>query len=491
MKLRINGIETDNYLGDLSFLSEFKEGFENIIPIDTNDFVIGTEANLVWEVAKTAARASKDVATGVYKAQKEAGRHIKDAREHWNSTIKPAILRVLKEFQIQLQNMWAKYMKYDQKYKALGKEINSVINVLGKATTSFPRTKLSYHAFDVNTLVGYFEIVKDYDTFMKNIISNKSLFPNGMVGPKEFGQIIERNDVVAGTNAVNALTEGVGNLNKFGELGMVKVFWEDKRSGINIFSKFDNNLLKAAVEEKASMTEFVEGTILRGLVNKTYDTSNINEFREDMLRGNGSYLQVMRNMLNNNIIANMLTKGGDSIKKRTKEELSNMETLVKMALDKQMKSQNKTDVRNSNKPEEEQKEQRKPNFTDSTSDQLKNEQAKAEAQTKADKGEESMEAFSDFFKETTDNSNEPTAEKGDVKDRYEGQYSPDSDPTSIVEVADNYIQAYTLLMAKASGNYSSIVRGALSATYTLIKETTQIVAFLKTASTDPKYGQNG
>lgn len=483
MRLNVNGLSIDNYSGDLSFLSEFKDGYENIKVIDLEKALYepGTE-NLIWESAKLAGRLTKDVAVAGYKAQRAAGNIIKDARQHWNRVIKPMIHKVLKEFQTQLQNMWAKYTKYDKKYKELGKEINSVINVFGDSITSIPKTRLSWHAFDANTLVGYMNIIQSYDTYMKAIIENKSLFPNGMVSPKDFARYAESNDVVSAKNAVAGLTEGIGNLNKYGELGMVKVFWEDKRSNFSIFSSFDNKLLKAAVDENTSMTEFVEGTILRGVNEKTFDSSNVNEFKQDFLRGNGAYLQVMRNMLNNNLIANVLTKGGNSIKKQTKEELSNMETVVKIALDKQMKSQQNANTANRNARNNDEKvEPDKPEFNNNVADQLKREQEKAENQTKADQG--TVESFADFFGRNSDGKEEkPTAKKGDVKDRYEGQYSPDSDPISIVELSDNYIQAYTLLMAKASANYSSIVRGTLSATYTLIKECTDIVAFIKSCS---------
>lgn len=488
MRLNVNGLSIDRYSGDLSYLSEFKDGYESIEIINLEQAIYepATE-NLIWEGAKLAGGLTKDLAKGAIKAQRQAGNLIKDARHHWNQTIKPMIHKILKEFQTQLQNMWAKYMKYDKKYKELGKEINAAINVFGDSITSIPRTRISWHAFDASTLVGYMNIIQSYDTYMKAILDNKSLFPNGMVSPKEFARYAETNDVVSAKNAVSSLTEGIGNLNQFGELGMVKVFWEDKRSDFSIFSKFDNRILKAAVDEKTSMTEFVEGTILRGINEKTFDSSNVNEFRRDFLQGNGAYLQVMRNMLNNNVITNVLTKGGNSIKKQTKEELSNMETVVKIALDKQMKSQQKAAASNRTATnEDDKKDVRKPDFTDNVSSQLKDEQNKAEAQTKADNGSE---AFADFFGRNSDGKEEkPTAEKGDVKNRYDGQYSPDSDPVSIVEISDNYIQAYTLLMAKASANYSSIVRGTLAATYTLIKECTDVVAFIKSCAS--KAGTN-
>lgn len=485
MRLSVNGLPIDSYSGDLTFLSEFKEGYESIDIIDLEQALyipeVGTE-NLIWETAKLAGGLTKDFAKGAYKAQKQVGSMIKDARQHWNRVIKPMIHRILKEFQTQLQNMWAKYMKYDQKYKELGKEINSVINVFGDTITSIPKTRLKWHAFDAQTLVGYMQIIQSYDTYMKAIIDNKKLFPNGMVSPKEFAKFAEVNDVRGAQNALNSLTEGIGNLNQFGELGMVKVFWEDKRSKFSVFSKFDNRLLKAAVDEKTSMTEFVEGTILRGVNEKTFDSSNVTEFRRDFIQGNGAYLQVMRNMLNNNVIANILTKGGNSIKKQTKEELSNMEAVVKIALDKQMKSQQNAANQNRNKQNNEDKvDPKQPQFNDNVTDQLKNDEEKAKAQTKADQG--GQEAFSDFFGSKSDGKDsKPTAEKGDVKDRYENQYAPDADPVSIVELSDNYIQAYTLLMSKAAQNYSSIVRGTLAATYTLIKECTDVVAFVKSVA---------
>lgn len=490
MRVQINGIATDKYTGNTEFLGAFKSGFENIDILDLESAIeAGLEANLIWEAAKLAGSAVKTTTKAAYHGQKAAGTAIKDARLNWNTKIKPAIIKVLKEFQIQLQNMWSTYRKYDSKYKELGKEINTVINVFGGSITSLPRTKLSWHAFDANSLVGYMEIIQNYDEFMTAVQENRALFPNKMVKPNEFANFAQNNNVRAAQDAVNGITEAVGNLKRYGDLGLIRAFWEDKRSPLKAFSKFDKRLMEAAYSEKTSITEFTEATILRGMNEKYFDSSNIVEFRNDFLNGSNSYLQCMRAMLNKDIITNILTKGGDSIKKRTKTDLADMEKIVKIGLDKQMRARANNSNANTTQNSGSRSSKKEPNLSDTAEQSLNADAAKAAQQTKLDQGGESVdafEAFADFFKSKANSDNGATAEKGKVMDRYEGQYSPDSDPISIVELTDQYIQAYTLLMSNVANNYSSMVRGTLSATYTLIQECTQIVAFMKSAVNEQK-----
>lgn len=493
MKVFIGVKGNDTYNPNKNHLIELKNSIENIdFDIESIFSEPGNE-NLIWETAKLGTRLASDTLKAGWKAQKALGRTIKDSRLAWNNRIKPMLKKMLVEFETQLKNIWATYKKYDKKYIQLGKDINATIEVYSRSMTSLPRTHLRYHAFDVNTLVGYMQIIQNYESYVSNILTNKKLFPTPMMSPRQFSQLISNGNINKAQQVVAELSTSVGNLNQNGELGIIRAMWIDKRSELDWFNKLDQRLLEMAISEKSSVTEFTEATILRGLIEKTYQSggvgeNNINEFKRDMFDNKKGYLRCMQRMLNDGIIEKILTKGAESIKKSVKQDLNDMENTIKTALAREMAKTNRDE--NIRKTEE-----AKMNKNISNDNNMyKGSQGNKQPQNSEGKlnsiaddlsrglGPESVddygnEALKDFFNK----SNSPDPKKGDVKDRYDSQYNPDGTPQSIVELADNYMQAYSILMARITATYTGIVRGTLSATYTLIAESTDIVNLMKSA----------
>lgn len=431
--------------------------------------VEGLEASLVWEAAKTAGKIAGAGINAAKTASKQGGTLIKDARTNWVTVLKPKILAFLKEFQHQLSDMWRTMKKYDQKYAELGKEINHAINVYGRSISSLESVSITFHAFDPDVLVGYMNTIQSYDKYMDSIMNTKSIFEGRKVDVASFLECVKRDDSAEAQSIVGALTSAVQSVSEHGDLGLIMKMWQEHGTQ-SIFNKIDRKITQAALSEKISIVEFTQRTILRNELTKDYSTQNINEFRRDLIIGERSYLGAMRFILNNRVIDKVLQNAGGSIKKRVDTDLKNMDVVVKETLRRKM-GDNPKDI-NRETPKDD---------LNKASEEILNAGQKnnIKSTVKPTTDGDGNESFADFFKPKTSE-----GFKGDARDKYDNKYEAGQtgENMSMVEIADQYIHAYSLFMSKVSIAYTGIVRGTLAATYDLVDESYNIVKYLKAAS---------
>lgn len=492
------------------------ENYEDFpINVYNNEFVAGVEG-IVWDTISTTGKAVKGAVKTVHAAHKFAYRQVNNMKLNWAQNIKPLIIKILKEFQAQLSIMWGKFRKYDQLYVKLGKEINTVINVYGKQLENLPNIKLFYHKFNAKLLRGFAEAIGSYEAYMGAIKGAPDLFNGNFVEPVDFAEIVKSGDTTKAKNVVDAMSAGMQKLNQRGDLSIAFAMMNDatKNSGNNAWSKIKNffvdvdndRILRVAIKNKTPLVQFIQIAILRNEVEKTYNASNVNVFKADMLDRNDSYLPVLSTILNRKVLQTVLERGATSIKKETSEEMSEMENIVKVAQD-ELNARTKKENNERLDKEKEEKNRQRNDVTGGTGNgngsgsgnnggngnDLNKEVENAENNTDnlKEDGSSSFNLYdyffgteddgnknAEFFKPEKDNSAADNGNPGTNNDNSTAKNDkPDGTPDNMgmPELCAAYVQTYSIFMSKCTAGYSSIVKGVLAATFTLCKEADTIV----------------
>lgn len=516
MKAAIENLPVLNYncLEDLLLNVYNSDGTENEefpINVYASEYIEGLEANIVWDTVKLAGKATKFGIKSVRKAHKAGYRQINNLKLNWNQKIKPLLIKILREFQVQLQIMWGKFRKYDKLYVKLGQEINTVMKVYGRQLEQLPSVTLYYHQFNGQMLRGFAEIIASYEAFMGAIKSSPDLFNGNFVEPQQFAEFVKSNDISKAKNAVDNMSAGMQKMNERGDLSIAYAMMNDSTSDNGAWSKIKNffrgedndRLIRVAIKNKTPLVQFVQIVILRNEMQVAYSNKNVDKFKTNFLDRNDSYLPVLATILNRKVLQTVLERGASTIKKETNEDLKTMEEIMSNAqstLDKKNREAQQNENRMKTDEEKNIDKRQSDAVTGNGNDPLKEEADNREKDTKNMKDgslsdtptfydlflSEGLEAGNDEFFETkkdmsgADNSSSSNNQSNDNNNNND----PDGTPAELgmAELCAAYAQTYSIFMSKCTAGYSSIVKGVLAATFTLCKEADSIINTIYSAA---------
>lgn len=515
MKEAIENLPVLNYncLEDLLLNMYNIDGTENEdFPINVydSDFLASVESNIVWDVVKGAGKLTKNTIKGVKAAHKAGYRQVNNLKLNWSQKIKPLLIKILREFQAQLQIMWGKFRKYDKLYIKLGQEINSVMKVYGRQLEQLPNVTLYFHKFNGKMLRGFAEIIASYEAFMGAIKSSPDLFNGNFVEPQAFAEFVKSNDIAKAKNAVDIMSAGMQKMNARGDLSIAHAMMNSSTATDGAWAKIKNfftgedndRLIRVAIKNKTPLVQFVQIVILRNEMQIAYSNKNVDKFKQAFLDRNDSYLPVLSTILNRKVLQTVLERGASTIKKETSEDLKTMEEIMSNAQATLDKQKRETQQKENHMKTEEEKgaDNRQSNDVTGKGDPLKDAADQMGQDTKNMKeGPESetptfydlflsegIEAGNDEFFETqkdmsgADNSQSGTNNQSNNNDNNKNDGTPEE--MGMAELCAAYAQTYSIFMSKCTAGYSSIVKGVLAATFTLCKEADNIINTIYTAA---------
>lgn len=472
MKICIDGLSLDQYKRS-SYIEEFNIFLENqqfinynesddlITPlIDDEDLAM--EDSMAWDMVKGAWKGTKGTIKAGVKGYGEVNRQWTKAKNRW-ADIKPRILKMVREFGQSLQNLWHKYMKYDQKYKELGQKIQQIIRFSVTSLTELPPVTFNYHHFNVKALLDTLEYIKSYDVFFNTVFDpSKNIF--GSTSKLGLGQAdkaytipmtaIENGNLQELQSICDELSQVIANLSDAGDVTIVQKLFTalGYKPGL-FFNKSSDKLLNANQREQVakneySASEYTKLIILGEQITKTYNNENLQEFKTDMV-GNGGFLQLVASMVNNNVLSGALRSSGETVKKET---------------DKMMKAFNEIMQKAEKKASE-------------------NAAAKAKAEAESQANTQSQNNVDANLKT---NSAQTTAERNNAGKTPEfkslgdeGDIEEGAGTMTIDGLAELYTRNMTILFTKIAATYQMIIKGVLAATYQIISEADEITYLIE------------
>lgn len=470
MKICIDGLSLDQYKKS-SFMEEFHIFLENqqfidysesddlIVPlIDESD--VAMEDSMVLDIVKGGWKATKGAVKAGAKGYEMANRQWGNVKNRW-ADIKPRILKLVREFGQSLQNLWHKFMKYDEKYKELGQKIQQVIQFSVTSLTELPPVSFTYHIFNVDILLAILDYIKSYDVFFNEIFSadigivdrNSRLGLGKPDGPYQAARdAISRNDKDTLNAICQELSQVIANLSDGGDATIIRKFmtakgWAGKFLWMNYSS---DNLLNQTSRDRndqnnISASEYVKMVILGESVTKSYNSQNLQEFKNDMV-GNKGFLKLVASMVNNNVLSGALKSSGGTIKKETDKMIKYFNDLMQTAQQAAAKEVQAQQAQNQqNNPQA----NLKTNSAQTTAERNANKNG-TDGTGMADKGPE----FASL------------GDKGDIAD--------DAGSMTADRLAELYVRNMTILFTKVAATYQMIIKGMLAATYEIISEADQI-----------------
>ena len=331
MKLNFGGLPLDDVLSnkdlrvsieeDLIVL-ERKVGLLNALCGLTGNEV-GLEG-IVTDVVKTATwTAPRAIAKGGSKIYKQANIQHRQLKSKWNKTIKPLIIKTIKEMGNALQNIYFKFSKFEEKYVNLGKKIDYVLTHQLRQIGALTQEKFFIHPLRANVLKGYTVIIDDYGEFYKATVD--VMVPDWL-NAKDVSRCMKSGDLNKLKGGTTALTNAIEKVNEFGDITIPWTVFKDKR--YNTFFSRIFSRKPTSNQMKSSLSGYVKSTILEDEYEYEYNVKGRKEFIEEV----GKHLKIVASVLNNNVLNRALKGGGDSLKKQTKEFFTEIEGLSKVAI---------------------------------------------------------------------------------------------------------------------------------------------------------------
>lgn len=461
MNISINGISLEQYNATNNQFEELKFSIENFEPISYNQFdFLGEEASILGDMIKGSVKATKGSVKMGIQGVKAANKQWSNIKNKW-SQIKPQIIKLLKQFAMGLQNLWHKFLQYDKKYKELSKKINNIIQFSVNQMQQMPNVKFYYHNFNARLLKGLVDLVANWGLFYVCITDGfkgkkSGVFTgNPLPEPENVAEAIKKNDLNGLKSMVQDFSEGIGRLNSQGELTLGLVL--DRMFDWDLIANFPNERRKDANEGKITLSEYIKLAILGPTIEKEYNNENKDEFVRDMTGGNDSYLRLVASILNNDILADALKKGGASTKKGTDLMIKGMEQVMKNA-----EVQDKINA--------------------SKKEQAEKQKADMDKQRNADKAikEEAKEEGIDMSKAQNFGSVSQTVSN------IAGDNQNNGPEDTIASLAELYSKNYVVFTTKLSNTYGNLVRGMLAATYDIISEAGTIISTIEASANRTK-----
>ena len=467
MNICINGISLEQYSQANNQFEELKLSIENLEPIPYDQFdYLGMEASILGDMIKGTYKATKGSIKAGVKGMKAANKQWSNIKNKW-AQIKPQIIKLLKQFAMGLQNLWHKFLQYDKKYKELSKKINNIIQFSVNQMQVMPNVRLYYHSFNAKLLKGIVDLVSNWAVFVGVIVDGykgkRSGLFNGreLPNPENVADAIKKNDLNRLRGYVQDFSEGIGRLNAAGELTLGVII--DRLFDWNITSKFSSEMKDNINKNKVGLSEYIKNAILGETIEKDYSDQNKNEFVQDMTGNNDSYLKLVASILNNDILADALKKGGASTKKGTDMMVKGMENVMKNA-----EVQDKINA--SKREAEERQKQQENNRNQNAID------ARDQIDQKHGSGTfDSISAAQNF------GSNVDLANKNEI-----GKDSNQAQEDTIAGLSELYCKNYVVFMTKLSNTYGNLVRGMLAATYEIISEAGTIISTIEASANRTK-----
>lgn len=465
MNISINGISLEQYCSSNDQFEELKFSIENLEPIPYNQFdFLGQEASILGDMIKGTYKATTGTVKAGIKGVKMANKQWSNVKNKW-AQIKPQIIKLLKQFAIGLQNLWHKFLQYDKKYKELGAKINNIIQFSVNQMQYMPNVKLYYHMFNAPLLKGLVDLVSNWAGFYAVIFEGYKGKRSGVFTgselpyPAAVADAIKKNDLNRVKSLVQDFSEGIGRLNASGELTLGVII--DRLFDWDLIANFPNEMRKKANDGKMGLAEYIKIAVLGEMIEKEYSDQNKDEFVRDMTGRPNSYLKIVQSILNNDILADALKKGGASTKKGTDIIVKGMEEIMKNA-----EVQDKINA-------------------------SKNEQMERQKQAEVNRTQKSNDIVDDIREEHGDSAAKGVANAqnfgklSDVNDNI-GEGNTVSNETSIAELAELYCKNYVIFTTKLSNTYGNLVRGMLAATYEIISESGNIISQIEAAANRTK-----
>ena len=474
MKIRIDGITLDQYAKTENRFEELKYSLENIEFAEYDKFDklvdISNEDSILGDLVKGTVKGTfKSVKYGV-KGVRAANRQWTYMKNNWEK-IKPQLIKVLKDMSIGLGNMWHKYLQFDEKYKELGKKISNIINFSVNQMQTMPSVKLVWHKFNAVLLKGIIDLVSNWFNFVNAIINGSSdassrIFQgtgNKQPIPQNIVNALKRDDLDLAREMIQDFSKGIANLNQNGDLTIAYIL--DKIFKWNIKWNAPKETKKAAKGNNVTLSEYIKDAILGDLVEKEYGDGNKQEFVKDMTGSKGAYLYLVASILNNDVLADALKKGGASTKKGTDAMVKSLDTLMKQS---ELVEKIKADKENK-----------------AAEAKMKQEERAGKSQVIDNDDEDNDSNISSNMYEagqqfgSSSNSNQKM---------QEGTYNDNSDPEAslsnagIADLADLFAKNYVIFITKLSNTYANLVRGILAATYEIIAEADSIIDVIETSA---------
>ncbi len=472
MNIRIDGISLEQYTKRNDRFEEFKYTLENIefASYDTFDYLtISNEASILGDMVKgTIKGTAKTVKYGV-KGIRAADRQWTNIKNKW-AQIKPQLIKVLKQMAMGLQNLWHKFLQYDEKYKELGKKISNIISFSVNQMQTMPAVKLIYHKFNAVLLKGIIDLVSNWFNFVDVIINGSNSRESGLFQgkgnmqplPKNIAAAVKRDDLNSVKTMVQDFSRGIGNLNVNGDLTIGVIL--DRLFKWDLIKYLPKEQRDAANKNEIGLAEYIKYTILGEEIEAEYSDANKNDFVRDMTGSKGAYLHLVASILNNDVLADALKKGGASTKKGTDSMVKALEDLMKQA-----------DVAEKIKKDKEAKD---------AALKAKQEAAKKPVENKNendmnDLGVKDYDAGQQFGSSTDSHAK---MEAG----AYKGDGTGGMEDATLSDLTELYSKNYVIFVTKLSNTYANLVRGILAATYEIISEADSIINIIETSANRTK-----
>lgn len=449
MKIKIGGVTLEEYNNstrweELGIVLD-KPAYDLEAEIQS---VISNEG-LVTDMVVGGYKATKGVVNAGIKTYQGVSKGWSSIKTTWINN-RPAIIKMIKDFGMSLQDMWAKFMKYEETYNELGGKIDQVLKFTIPQMGSIPNMTLYWHDFDAMKLKQMTVVLSSYKSFYDAIV-NSNVMKGKYISPEEMRNLVSgiRNeqDVQKLADRLAQYSEAIGELNSGGDLGFIKAL--DASFNWGLFGWFGAISKKDA--KNASLASVIKMSILGEQLKKTYSSDQKDTFVRD-LAGGASLLNVVGSFLNNKVLADALKKGGPSVKTETDKMIKYLDQIMKEGIVK-------------DKREEAQKE------------------AEARAKERADKAKAEQEAKAQDEKEKKAEGG-PSIEipQFDTYGNQEGGVEQQEEGLNLDKLLEMYTQNQVLFFGKIGNGYGALMRGILSASYEIIGETSRVVSIIESSA---------
>lgn len=500
VSIKINGITVEDYqnlnknLIDFIFAVEsmatikydmnfdnynvYEDNFVETALENTIGHVLANEDSVAWDAIKNTAKVARSVGKAVGKGYGASKQTWKATKLNWVTKYKPLLLKVFRLLGDQMTKLWNVFKQYDKRYQELGKKIPNINKFFSKSMGSIPDMKITYHEFDAGALAGCLKVLESYETFSQTIYTDKYLF-NGQNKNMDIPTItnaIKTNKPKEILSAIDTLNAGLARFNQFGELTLPYLIWNSDGYRKWFINKVDAKIIKDAVKQKVTVSEFVKTMILRNQVVNKYTSNNIHNFKQDMFDGKRGFLNLVESIINNSVLQKTLEKSGGSIKKETDNSIRELSEAINAAKDMAKKSD---DTKKANAKENDNPNEQKELTGDKKIDKEKKEVDRELGELTQEAVIEVLgfEAWSDLFQRKS-NVSESELNKDDEGNQKEGTSSNQQtdnseqpqDTYSVENLAGVYLKLWIQLQGKMASCYSNIARGVLAASYEIIKE---------------------
>lgn len=456
MKIKIGGVSLEEYNSvkhwdELGIVLKQTENF-NLESYYDN---FGFEDSIVGDMIVGAYKGTKLAIKAGTKTYGAISKGWSGVKTQWINN-RPQMIKMIKDFGLNLQDMWAKYMQYDTKYVELGKEINQILKFTIPQMGDIPNINLFWHDFNANRLKDMLDTISSYKTFHDAIV-NSNMFKGKYISGEEMLELVRGantpEDVKALADRLSLYSSAIGELNDYGEAGFIKVL--DNIFHWNLYGLLGQYNSKKDVN--VPIAEIVKRSILGDQMNKSYKSGMKQDFVMDLASGGGSFLNVLASFLNNEVLTNALKKGGPSVRTETDKMIKYFDQIMKQA-----------DIVEKRQGAKEQEEEKRRAREEAEADRREKEREKNEEAANSGSGVQ-FPSFDNLGGGSNSNDS-----------------SNNADPNNLDALMEMYTQNQVLFFAKVGNAYGGIMRGILSASYEIIGEASNIVSIIQTSATKVK-----